>query len=70
MLSGFSHAGTFHYKRQGRSRGGGPMGFSLPNHDPKDQKDRHNRDREKKKKKKPRVDYKLAQKIYRNNNSI
>ena len=52
MLSGFSHAGTFHYKRQGRSRGGGPMGFSLPNHDPKDQKDRHNRDREKKKKKK------------------
>ena len=23
------------------------MGFSLPNHDAKDQKDRHNRDREK-----------------------
>ena len=35
-----------------RSRGGGPMSSSLPNHDTKDQKDRHKRDREKKKKKK------------------
>ena len=32
-----------------RSRGGGPMSSSLPNHDTKDQKDRHKRDREKKK---------------------
>ena len=39
------------------------MGSSLPNHDAKDQEDRHNRDREKKKKiEKPRADYKLAQK--------
>ena len=37
------------------------MGSSLPNHDAKDQKNRHNRDREKKKKK-PRADCKLAQK--------
>ena len=37
-----------------RSRGGGPMGSSLPNHDAKDQKDRHKRDREKKNKKKTR----------------
>ena len=47
------------------------MGSSLPNHDAKDQKDRHNRDGgKKKKKKKPRADCKIAQKIYRNNNSI
>ena len=45
------------------------MGSSLPNHDAKDQKDKHNRDRAKKIEK-PRADYKLAQKIYRNNNSI
>ena len=37
------------------------MGFSLPNHDAKDQKDRHNKDREKKKEK-PMADYKLAHK--------
>ena len=41
-------------KGGGRSKGGGPMGSSLPNHDAKDQEDRHNRDREKKKKKKNR----------------
>ena len=42
------------------------MGSSLPNHDAKDQKNRHNRDREKKKKKKekekPMADCKLAHK--------
>ena len=42
----------FTIKGGGRRRGGGPMGSSLPNHDAKDQKNRHNRDREKKKKKK------------------
>ena len=36
------------------------MGSSLPNHDAKDQKDRHNRDREKEKTEKSRADYKLA----------
>ena len=42
------------------------MGSSLPNHDAKDQKNRHNRDREKKKEKKekekPMADCKLAHK--------
>ena len=52
-------------KGEGRSRGGGPMGSSLPNHDAKDQKDRYKRDRKKKEKKekeKPRADCKLAHK--------
>ena len=40
------------------------MSSSLPNHDAKDQKDRHKRDREKKK----RADCKLAQKYIENNN--
>ena len=44
------------------------MGSSLPNYDAKDQKDRHNRDG-RKKKEKTRADCKIAQKIYRNNNS-
>ena len=46
----------------GWRRSGGPISFSLPRHDAKDQKDRHKRDKEETKEK-PRVDYKLAQKI-------
>ena len=40
------------------------MSSSLPNHDAKDQKDRHKRDREKKKQK-PRANCKFNTKIYR-----
>ena len=56
-------------KGGGRSRGGGLMGSSFPNHDAKDQKDRHKRDREKKNRKtKDRLQ--VSTKIYRTNNSI
>ena len=46
------------------------MGSNLPNHDAKDQKDRHNRDREKEKTKKTKGRLQISTEKYRNNNSI
>ena len=46
-------------KGGGRSRGGGPMGSSLPNHYAKDQRT-DTKEREKEQKEKPRADCKLA----------
>ena len=48
-------------KGERRSRGGGPMSSSFPNHDAKKQKGKTEK-RQKKKQEKPRVDCKLAQK--------
>ena len=53
-----------------RSRGGGPMSSSLPNHDAKDQKDRHKRDREEKKNRKTKGKLQVSTERYRNNNFI
>ena len=52
-------------KGEGRSRGGGPMGSSFPNHDAKDQRTNtkeKEREKKRKRKEKPRADCKLAHK--------